>query len=140
MGTVRIINMGSSKYMSTARDLANGSPISQFSKDETHNQVWQIERQGDGWRIKVVNASSCLEIGDGAQSNGAKAQLWDCTDVPQQTWKIERLEKGAYEIRLLSNDKCLEIINSSNDDGVSAQQWSCVGAIGQRWQIYSALY
>lgn len=139
MGPVRIINMASGKYLSTS-GIFNGSAVSQFSKDETLNQVWQMERQGDGWEVKIVNTNSCLEIDNGSQNNGAKAQIWDCVGTSQQIWKIEMLGKGAYEVRPFSSDKCLEIVNSSSDEGVSVQQWSCVEVMGQRWQIYSALY
>lgn len=140
MGAVRIINMGSGKYLSANQGISNGTTISQFSKDEVHNQVWQIEKEDEGWAIKLVNTNYCLEIDGGSQEDGARAQLWNCVGAPQQTWRIERLEKGVYEIRPVHSDKCLEIGDSSSNEGATVQQWDCAEVVGQRWQIYSALY
>ncbi|HRY59914.1 MAG TPA: RICIN domain-containing protein [Patescibacteria group bacterium] len=140
MGPVRIINMGSGKYLSANQSITSGTPTSQFSMDEIHNQVWQIEQQGEGWEIKIVNTNYCLEIDEASRSDGAIAQLWDCVGAPQQLWNIEKLDKGVYELHPSYNNKCLEIGDSSPDEGAAAQQWSCAEVMGQRWEIFSALY
>ena len=140
MGPVRIINMGSGKYLSASQSITNGTSVNQFSTDELHNQVWQIEQQGEGWEIKIVNTNMCLEINEASQADGARAQLWDCVGAPQQIWNIERLDKGVYELHPSQSNKCLEIGDSSSNEGVAAQQWSCAEVMGQRWEIFSTLY
>jgi len=139
LGVVRIINIGSGKYLS-ASNVSDGSQVSQFSKDEGKNQVWQIEKEGNGWSIKLANTNSCLEIDNGSREDGARSQIWNCLGAPQQIWQIEKIDKGIYQLHPSYDGKCLEVNDSSSDEGALTQQWSCAEVMGQRWQIYSALY
>ena len=92
-----------------------------------------IEQSNVAGYVWIKNSSGkCLEISNSSNSNGAKAQQWDCVGQNGALWWLEDRGGGAWYIHNYSN-KCLEISDSSTLNGARAQQWDCVGQAGAVW-------
>ncbi|MBB5117584.1 RICIN domain-containing protein [Streptomyces eurocidicus] len=79
----------------------------------------------------------CLEIDGSSQSNGARAQMWNCAGQAGARWKVQG-DNGAYRIINRNSGKCLEIADSRTDNGAPVQQWSCGDRDTQRWKFASS--
>jgi len=97
---------------------------------------------GPEWR-QIVNADSrlCVDIKqeDGSNTDGARAQQWNCTGVDEQHW-LPQLVPGTRDIYTFvegRNHKCLDVRNASPDAGTILQQWTCNGTAAQQWQLRS---
>ncbi|MFC5722551.1 RICIN domain-containing protein [Streptomyces gamaensis] len=84
----------------------------------------------------IFNSGSdkCLEIDGSSNSNGARAQQWDCRGQSGAIWHLYRAEDGSHQI-VNNSGKCLEVADSRVDNGAPVQQWTCTGARTQSWYI-----
>ncbi len=86
----------------------------------------------------------CLDDAGNSSSNGAKIQIWQCTNGdPSQQWSFAPStspgevanaglsQLGAVEI----HGKCLNIVNNGTANGAKIQLWSCNGAANEQWEI-----
>ncbi|MEU4770156.1 ricin-type beta-trefoil lectin domain protein [Actinosynnema sp. NPDC023794] len=69
----------------------------------------------------------CLDVTGASQTNGAKAQLWNCNSQANQRWTLT----SAAELRVYGG-KCLDL-PSNSAAGTQAQIWDCNGAANQKW-------
>lgn len=79
----------------------------------------------------ISGARKCLDVHAPDQHrNGARVQVWDCNNSPQQTWKIDGsgIKSGA--------GKCLDVhAPDQHNNGARVQIWDCNGAPQQTWRI-----
>ncbi|MEU4770153.1 ricin-type beta-trefoil lectin domain protein [Actinosynnema sp. NPDC023794] len=69
----------------------------------------------------------CLDVTGQSQTNGTKAQLWDCNGQSNQKWTLT----SAAELRVYGG-KCLDL-PSNSAAGTQAQIWDCNGGANQKW-------
>ncbi|WP_204055913.1 RICIN domain-containing protein [Microbispora corallina] len=79
-----------------------------------------------------------IDIKDGSQANGARAQLWLRNGNLQQAWAV--LWDGTYYgydyFHLINKNsfKCLDMAaDGAIGDGTRVQQWDCNGGANQHW-------
>lgn len=77
-------------------------------------------------RLVGVQSGRCLSIADGSQTNGAAAQIWDCTGGAQQTFA----PSPAGELRVYGN-KCLDAYGRGTTAGTAVVIWDCNGGDNQ---------
>ncbi|MFF7791491.1 RICIN domain-containing protein [Streptomyces sp. NPDC007991] len=89
--------------------------------------------------IRNAHSNKCLEIADGSQANGARAQQWSCNKQETSKWVSSNWGDGLnYQIQNLNSGKCLEVENSSKANGARVQQWTCTRVGGQMWRSIDA--
>lgn len=73
--------------------------------------------------------SKCVEIENGATSNGANIQIANCETSAAQQWELD----DSY-LRMLSDpDKCLDLTSSNTASGTNIQLWDCNQSNAQKW-------
>ena len=77
-----------------------------------------------------AQSGRCLDVTGASQTNGARAQLWDCNAQTNQRWTVT----AASELRVYGN-KCLDTAGSSTAAGAAVQIWDCAGQASQRWNV-----
>ncbi|KQV14280.1 MULTISPECIES: lectin [unclassified Kitasatospora] len=83
-----------------------------------------------GSAIKGVASGRCLDVTGASQTNGAQAQIWDCSGQSNQQWTVT----AAGELRVYGN-KCLDVNGRGTTDGTSVIIWDCSGQSNQQWRL-----
>jgi len=93
---------------------------------------------GAGW-VQLVDAlgGRCIDVRaqDGHRTPGARAQVWTCTDVPEQRWSRAPVpgDAASSTFTALRSGFCLDVRGAAPQPGAQVQQWPCTGTAGQRW-------
>ncbi|WP_238782913.1 non-reducing end alpha-L-arabinofuranosidase family hydrolase [Streptomyces monomycini] len=82
--------------------------------------------------IKGVASGRCIDIPDSATTDGAPAQLWDCSGRANQRWTYT----AAKQLKVYDN-KCLDAKGKGATNGTSLVVWDCNGGANQQWNINS---
>ena len=97
---------------------------------------------GIGWvgdaptAIKVhAAAGKCLEVQDGAKTDGVAVQLNTCSSsAAAQKWEIYGDDKGLH-LRNLNSLKCLDVAGNNPANGTKIRQFTCNGSPAQTWEF-----
>jgi poly(3-hydroxybutyrate) depolymerase len=118
--------------------------------DGTYEDGWETWTSGVTWNFfsqfmsgnpgggddsgTIVGAQSnrCMDVTGQSQSNGAQAQLWDCTGSANQQWT----RTAASELRVYSS-KCLDAEGGATAPGTRVIIWDCHGGANQKWNVNS---
>jgi hypothetical protein len=86
---------------------------------------------------RIVNKSSgrCLDLQEQNNHNGGYANVYDCVDHPNQTWKINDLGNGYVRIVNRASGRCLDLQEQNNHNGGYANVYDCVDHPNQTWMI-----
>lgn len=76
-----------------------------------------------------AKTSKCMDITNGATSNGTNMQVYDCKSTGAQYWAI-RESSLKMETHM---DKCLDLTSSNTANGTNIQLWECNGSSAQKW-------
>lgn len=93
-----------------------------WDKVQNKAQVFTLRPNGE-----LLVMGKCLDIEGPSTANGAKAQIWDCVNVPQQKFEIT----VGGEIYNRWADKCLTASGTSWKSGLTFR--NCDGRASQRW-------
>lgn len=93
------------------------------------------QRQGVIGNHKIRNRAhrKCLNLQNGNR-NGALNNSWDCTQHPEQEWRIENMGDGYVRFRNHAHGKCLNLQNAA-ENGVQTNVWDCTRHPDQEWKI-----
>ncbi|MDT0414515.1 RICIN domain-containing protein [Streptomyces sp. DSM 41982] len=79
----------------------------------------------------IVNQGNgkCLDVKDGSTADGTPAQMWTCSQGPNQTWTLS--DNGS----LTARGKCLDLVNGGTANGTATHLWTCYDSLAsQKWQ------
>lgn len=72
-------------------------------------------------------AGKCLDVDQGAGTDGTPVQLGDCNGTDAQRWTVA----GDGTVRALGH--CLDVDHSGTANGTTVQLWTCNGTGAQQW-------
>jgi alpha-galactosidase len=81
--------------------------------------------------LRGVGSNRCLDVTDGSQTNGALAQIADCTGQPRQRFTAST----TGELRVHNNTKCLDVTGGGTANGTAVAIWDCNGGANQRFTV-----
>ncbi len=86
---------------------------------------------------RIVNkaSSKCLDLQEQNNRNGGFANVYDCVDHPNQTWKVNDLDNDYVRIVNEASGKCLDLQEQNNRNGGFANVYDCVDHPNQTWKI-----
>jgi WD40 repeat protein len=96
--------------------------------DDTTNVAATVSHNGHVHSLSF-GSNKCLDVPGGTGANGAKIQIWDCSDGNNQKFRFDAKGNNYYQIVNLSSGKCLDIAGGGN--GAALQQWDCSGGPNQ---------
>ena len=71
-------------------------------------------------------------------SNYANAQIWEVNQQPNQQFKFEKCDDGAYRITCVLSGKCLDVSGGETANGTNVQQYASNDTGAQRWYVEDA--
>lgn len=131
----------------TASSNSNGAAVSIQSCTGADSQKWTF----DGGSVKLFDNSKCLDVVNGQDVDGAKLQIWDCSNNGNPNQQFYYTGDYRYEILIPSktsvvlkqitaslawtnHGKCVDLTGGSLADGNQVQVWSCTsGNANQVW-------
>ncbi len=115
---------------------ADGAAVIQWSCAGNANQVWQVQADGAGYRLRAAHSSKCLDVAGASQVDGAAAIQRTCQANANQLWMLQPLGKQ-YRLVAAHSDKCLTI-PIHGKQGIKFEQQTCIGTANQRFILQSA--
>lgn len=71
----------------------NGASLALESCGWRSNQIWWLQRRGDGkWEVRALHSNKCLDAANSALTApppGAHVQQWECIGGQNQAWNID---------------------------------------------------
>lgn len=117
--------------VSVLLSLAKGSNTLTFSSAPSSLYVQDLAGT-NGTALKGTGSARCADFGQNTITNGAQAQLWDCTGGQNQTFtSTSRGELVVY------GNKCLDAYNSGTSNGTKVVVWDCNSGTNQKWTVNS---
>ena len=114
----------------------NNKQSQRFIFDKVLKEKGTRSLEDGEYEIKsVLNENKVFDIGGGSTADGAKVQLWNDVDVPQQRFLLKYIDDGFYSITAKNSNRVLDVPGASIKDGVGIQQFSSNGTDAQRWII-----
>jgi hypothetical protein len=114
----------------------NGTPIQQYSLNNTDAQIWLIEATGNGYyKLTAKCSNKVLSVKGLSTENGEIVHQWHYVNSDDQQWKIEDLHNGYYKLTAKHSNKALTVSAASTDIGASVVQWPWTGGYNQQWSI-----
>ena len=110
---------------------------SQRLKFEKVNEEIGKKTIEDGtYEIKsVMNNNKVFDIVSGSTESGAKLQMWEDANVPQQRFNIKYIENGLYSLTVKRSGKVLDVVNGVMENGNRIQQYDWNNTDAQKWII-----
>jgi predicted alpha-1,2-mannosidase len=78
-------------------------------------------------RAGAITGLKCVDVNQGATTNGTKIQIWDCNGSAGQTWTL------ASDGTIRSLGKCMDVNRSGRANGTLIHLWDCNGTGAQQW-------
>ncbi|GII81380.1 hypothetical protein Sru01_63620 [Sphaerisporangium rufum] len=88
---------------------------------------------GQSGTIVGAQSGRCVNVSGGAATNGAQAQLADCTGGTSQKWTYT----SGKQLQVFGT-KCLDASNQGTSNGTQLVIWDCNGQANQQWNINSS--
>jgi Ricin-type beta-trefoil lectin domain len=70
----------------TGGGTADGTPTQQWYCNNTPNQQWNLDYQGEFVRLISANSGKCLDVRKGSHDDHAIVQQWTCNGTAAQRW------------------------------------------------------
>jgi hypothetical protein len=85
---------------------------------------------GPGQQIVGGQSGRCVDVPNGATTNGTQLQLWDCGGQAGQRWVVT----AARQLQVFGT-KCLDANGQGTTNGTAIIIWDCNGQANQQWNI-----
>ncbi|MCZ7436936.1 RICIN domain-containing protein [Micromonospora sp. WMMC241] len=87
---------------------------------------------GGRQNVEIVGGQSgrCVDVPNGATTNGTQTQLWDCWGGTMQRWTYT----SARQLQVYGN-KCLDANGQGTANGTAVIIWDCNGQANQQWNV-----
>jgi hypothetical protein len=82
--------------------------------------------------VELVGGQSgrCLDVSNGATTNGTQTQLYDCSGGASQRWT----NTASKQLQVYGN-KCLDANGQGTTNGTAVIIWDCNGQANQQWNL-----
>jgi len=114
----------------TAASNSDGAAVTIQACTGAASQMWTF----NGGQVKLFGNSKCLDVTNGANTNGNKLQIWTCSTNGNQNqqWYYT----GDNRLSWTNHGKCTDLTDGSLADGNRIQIWSCSGNnANQVWNV-----
>lgn len=132
--SARIRNVGNGKFITEN----NGNLVLESKKnDKLAEQIWKFEKNSDG-SYSIISSidSTCFDLDNYSDTDGANIHLWDNNRTSNQKWFIHRLADGTYYFRpSCSQTKVMDLYNNNSDDGTNIQLYTYNASNAQKYYI-----
>ena len=120
----------------TGGNLANGTKLQIWEKNNSSVQRWQIARQADGlYTIYNPVSRKYLDVADNNQANGSITAIYTSKSACSQKWVISPHDTN-FILRSACSGKALDIKNAQiNKPGTPVQIWDSNQSLAQQWKL-----
>lgn len=137
-GLYYIKGVGSQKYLQVKGNTASdGQNVEIGAGTGAAGQKWYLANTSDGYvTLKSELGNYMLDIANGADEDGANAQIYSAYSGDPQKFKINATStNGVYTIvsKGSNGSKALDVSNRSTSDGANVQIYSSNGQTNQQW-------
>ncbi|SDZ06858.1 Short repeat-containing protein of unknown function [Amycolatopsis xylanica] len=133
----------------------NAALVVQYTNTHASNQAWRLVDVNHNSRtlemptgevyLKGLQSTRCLQMAgywdqpnQGANANGAAAELWDCIGgAVKERWVLADAGDHKYTLKSVNSGKCLDVSGSRAVNGTPVVQWDCHGGANQQWVFYA---
>lgn len=84
--------------------------------------------------LKNVQSNLCMDVLGFNQENSAPVVQWDCNNLDNQKWTLEKRGDNEYALKIKFNGKCLDMPGNLNDN-VQVTAFQCHYDRNQIWFI-----
>ncbi|KJK43044.1 ricin B lectin [Lentzea aerocolonigenes] len=81
-------------------------------------------------KISGQQSGRCVDINGASTTNGAQAQLWDCSGATNQRWTSTSTRQ-----LVVYGNKCLDAFGAATANGTAVVSWDCNGGTNQQWNV-----
>lgn len=143
-GYYRIKSVANGKYLDLSgfgtAAKTKDTHITLYDLDDGWDRVFQIKNVGGGYvEVSPAHSNHIWDIEGGARAlkNGARLQLWDRKNTPNQQFRfITAPGKDTYYIKARHSGKYIDASASNlHKNGCPVQQWDYHGKNNQRWVL-----
>jgi hypothetical protein len=114
----------------------NGTPIQQYTSNNTDAQKWLIENIGNGYyKLTAKCSNKVLDVRGISMSAGEIVHQWDFVNGDNQKWKIEDLQNGYYKLTAKHSNLALSVSGASTNIEASIIQLPWQAGFNQQWSI-----
>jgi hypothetical protein len=115
-----------------ARWWAGANATVDWCSNNGNNMQWTAEYMDSGYyRLRVAHSGQCLDVRNGAYTDGAQIMQNYCSTSHSQQWKFVYMSYANgtwyYEVVARHSQKCLD------KSGWNVVQWNCHGGGWQQW-------
>lgn len=103
--------------------------------DNNVKEYNQVLEDGEYEIRTVADPQKIFDIDGGITSSGAKLQIWNDSNVPQQRFILKYCGNGSYKITIKKSNKVLDVEGAEVKEGTSIQQYDSNDTDAQRWYI-----
>jgi non-reducing end alpha-L-arabinofuranosidase len=115
-----------------------GAMVAGYPSDATENAVqanviaagYAAAAGGPGQQIVGVQSGRCVDVPNGATTNGTQVQLWDCHTQVNQSWT----HTSGRQLTV-NGSKCLDASGQGTSPGTAVIIWDCHGGTNQQWNV-----
>lgn len=85
--------------------------------------------------LKNVQSGLCMDVLAFEQKDSAPVVQWDCNNLDNQKFALEKKGENTYLLKVKFNGKCLDQVLNNFADNVQVTSYTCHGAPNQLWFI-----
>jgi hypothetical protein len=132
-----LVNRDSGKALDVYNLATNdGARITQWTRNDQHQQQWQFVDSGDGYyRLRSRHSDKVLDVYDWSTANGADIVQWTDYNQANQQFRLEDSPDGYVRLINRHSDKAVEVQGGSTADGADIVQYDDWGGGNQQWQL-----
>lgn len=141
-GTRRLQNRADGLYLDTVGAKSAGSPVGQYSRRNSRNQLWKIVFTPDTtvsdptigyYTLQSVSSGKFIDS-LGNIANGSTVGQWDKSNSWNQLWVVTPTDAGYFNIVCRASAACIDT-GGKTAAGDSLQNWGWGNSPNQQWRI-----
>jgi ricin-type beta-trefoil lectin protein len=133
IGTYRLQNRASGKYLDNMGRTSNGSIVAQYDSSASNNQKWRITLSGGYYKFQCVTGNLYLDT-LGNTADGSNVGQWANGGSQNQQWIVMATSGGYYKIVDRATFKALDTAGATAN-GSNMQQWYSNNSNNQQWRF-----
>ncbi len=128
-GATGVLNGDHGNTVSSNTTVTNGNWPS-AAQSIISNAGIQPSGGGAAGVLRGVGSSRCLDVPNGAQTDGTFVDIWDCNGGAGQQWTLT----SSNQLTVYGS-KCLDVPGHATAAGTRVEIWSCNGGANQQWRL-----
>ena len=107
-----------------------------FKFEKVNEEIGKKTIEDGTYEIRsAMNNNKVFDIVSGSTESGAKLQMWEDANVPQQRFNIKYIGNGLYSLTVKRSGKVLDVVNGVMENGNKVQQYDWNNTDAQKWII-----